>query len=150
MRRSVTAESVPGRAPCNASCVSMICHEHNVSRNSRNLSSFFPVDFFFPVYIVMLSLGPSFCYRRTMPAILVPPPIPRLLAHVSRLTLMSSLRPMSYIPHLVHVPLHPFKILPIVRSCVPLRDVLKEVYYIVPPRLSLSLFFFFVIWAVSY
>lgn len=75
----------------------------------------------------------------------------------SRLTFMSLLRPMSYIPHLVHVSLQLIKSLlirppPTVRCCVLLRDVLKK--YTTVYRLGcLSFFlfhFFFVIWAVSY
>jgi hypothetical protein len=107
---------------------------------SRNLVlSFSPVDV--SRLSVMLSFPPLFLLLLwTMPAILVPS---RLLPH-SRLTFMLLLRPMSYIPHLVHVSLQLIKSLilppPIVRCCV-LRDVLKKYSTILS---WLSVFFFVV------
>ena len=76
-----------------------------------------------------------------------------LVSSHSRLTLMSLFRPMSCIPHLVHVSRHLFKLL---HSFSPNCTIvctttgLEEVYYTAIGWLSDFLYSFpFVVWAVS-
>src|ERR1700733_13287080 len=82
-----------------------------------------------------------------MPAVLVPLSFSCLLVHVvSRLTLMSSLRRMSCIPHLVHVSRHLFKLLhSFSPNCtiVCTTTCLEEVYYTAVGCLSFFFLFSF-------